>query len=29
MGVYWFAPYPLSLALLFSLLSLRTAMQKR
>lgn len=29
MGVYWFAPYPLSLALLLSMLSLRWAMQKR
>lgn len=29
MGVYWFAPYPLSLALLFSMLSLRWAMQRR
>lgn len=28
MGVYWFAPYPLSLAMLFTLLSLRWAMQK-
>ncbi len=29
MGVYWFAPYPLSLALLVSMLSLRWAMQRR
>ncbi len=29
MGVYWFAPYPLSLALLFVLLSLRSALKKR
>ena len=29
MGVYWFAPYPLSLALLFSMLSLHWAMQRR
>lgn len=29
MGVYWLAPYPLSLALLLTLLSLRCAMQKR
>lgn len=29
MGVYWFAPYPLSLALFLSLASLRCAMQKR
>ena len=29
LGVYWFAPYPLALALLLSLLSLRSAIQKR
>jgi hypothetical protein len=29
MGVYWFAPYPLSLALLLSLLCLRWAMKRR
>jgi len=29
MGVYWFAPYPLSLALFFSLFCLRSAMQRR
>jgi hypothetical protein len=29
MGVYWCAPYPLSLALLLSMLSLRWAMQRR
>ena len=29
LGVYWFAPYPLSLALLFTLVSMRGAMQKR
>jgi hypothetical protein len=29
MGVYWFAPYPLSLALLLSMLSLRCATKKQ